>query len=429
MKQVSLSRLLIQQIMLAILAGLLVSLPLTLVPSYFIIQSNIENTLSKLQDLSQEEVSKHLQTGWREPNINLVINHLQQEVPTASFYLKKDTVFADPGTSHPPEAPSAVMLMIDNVESNRKANSSIDFFNGKLYAAYPINFKENCLSCHQTEVKAGTIKLNQQAGVIGYEAPFSTAMISNVSQILFFVLFLSTFIAVALYLTNRSIHQKLLHPLQKLSNRIVSLQLDSHNQHVDWQRTRHQIIEIDQIDDKISQHIQVIQGIYSKLDALTVTEHETGLFHRDRFNEVMKYELMRSQRYNHQFGVVAIKLTRAEPKDPESFKALSEKVQSATRAHAFSLVVTQDSRLTDMTFRVSEDVFVIIAPETNPEGVEVMKTHIINHLKNSTEVETGEGAQHFEFNFKLGLACYPEDGTTSKQLMHEAAEKMKVSNF
>lgn len=425
MKQVSLSKLLIQQIMLAILAGLLVSLPITLIPSYFIIQSNVDRTLEEMQKVSQAEVNTHMATGWTEPNIKTILAHLHETMPSANFYLQKHPAFLNQDETPHPIDSSTIQRLISDVEQTNQPSTQTDLLNDKLYVAFPIKFERNCLACHQAEVQAGTIKLNQQAGAIAYIAPFSSAGVSLVTQVLFFLLFMSTFIGIALYLTNRSMHQKILNPLQNLSKRIVSLKLDNQSQAVDWQRSKHEVTEIDQIDERITEHIHVIQGIYSKLDALIVTEHETGLFHKERFNEVMSYELMRSKRYKHEFSVVVIKLLGGEVSPAETFNALPKETQISARVQALSQLVNEDSRVTDLAFRVSEDVFVIIAPETGLEGIKVMQESLVTHLKTGISASVNEGDEYqFSFNFKIGYASFPDDGQTAKNLMHEAAIRM-----
>lgn len=429
MKQVSLSKLLTKQILLAMFAGLLISLPLTFVPAYFIAQSSIEEKLQQLQTKSYEEVHKHLATGWQPANIDKILFHLNEELPKATFYLQKYALFLDNDETPKPIDSLEIKRLITEVNHTKEAVVKTDILNTTLYAAYPIKFEESCLPCHAQEVEDGVIYPGLQAGTIAFQAPFSLSMVGTMSQVLFFSTFITIFILTALYLTNRFIQQKLLFPLQNLSNRIVSLKLDAHTQEIDWQRTPQTVIEIDQIDDKITHHIQFIQGIYSKLDALTVTEHETGLFHRERFNEVLKYELMRSRRYQHPFAIVIIKLIHAIPVDKEAFKQFPEKEQATMKVHTFSQLLMQDVRATDMVFRITEDLFVMIAPETATEGAEIMQTHLAKNLKNTTGHDLEGSVCAFEFEFKMGHACYDEDGLNAKQLMHEAAVRMNASQF
>ena len=429
MKQVSLSKLLIQQIMLAILAGLLVSLPITFIPSYFLIQSNIDSTIEEIQKISQTEVSTHLSKGWTEPNIKQIFANLRKAKPGANFYLQKHPSFLNQDEPQLPIDSMTIQRLIKDVEQSNQPSTQSDLINGKLYVAYPIKFEKNCLACHQAEVQAGTVKLNQQAGAFAYIAPLSSVGISFVTQVFFFILFMSTFIGVTLYLTNRSVHQKIINPLQTLSKRIVSLKLDTQSQAIDWQRSRHEVTEIDQIDERISQHIHMIQKIYNKLDALIVTEHESGLFHKDRFNEVMNYELMRSKRYKHEFSVVVIKLLDGNVSPAESFKGMPKEDQLSARIQAFSQLVNEDSRVTDFAFRVSEDVFVMIVPETGLEHIKLMATHLAAHLQAGIRTSVNESDEYlFCFNFKMGYASYPDDGQTAKNLMHEAAIRMQENN-
>jgi len=429
MKQVSLSKLLTKQILLAMLAGLLISLPLTFIPAYFIAQSSIEEKLQDLQTKSYEEVDTHLATGWHPQNINKILLHLGEEIPKATFYLQKHALFLDQDERPNPVNSEQIEHLIAEVNQTKQAVMQTDLLNATLFAAYPIKFKDSCLPCHAQAVKDGAIYPGLLAGTIAFQAPFSLSMVETMSQVLFFSLFIIIFILTALYLTHRFIQLKLFIPLQRLSNRIVSLKLDAHTQQVDWQRTKQDVIEIDQIDKKISHHIQFIQGIYSKLDALIVTEHETGLFHRERFNEVMQYELMRSKRYQHPFSVVIVKLINAKPLDLATFQSFAEKEQNAMKVHTFSQLLMQDVRATDLVFRVTEDIFVIIAPETGSEGIVTAQEHLTERLKTNVGQDLEGNTCRFEFDFKMGHACFDEDGLNAKQLMHEAAVRMNASQF
>jgi len=429
MKQVSLSKLLTQQMLIAIAAGLLISLPITLIPSFFILQHNIDRKLEQVQALSYAEVNEHLATGWHKPNIELILQHLNADMPNATFYLTKAPLFLDQATSHIAIEPTQIKQLVTEVEQSKQPTFKTDLFNGRLYAAYPIKFKESCLACHTKAGEAGTIFPGLHAGTFAYEVPLSLAMLSSASLVIFFVLFLGSFITITFYLTNRIIQQSLLTPLQSLSNKIGAMQLDSNIQSKNWHRTPHQVLEIDQIDEKIFQHIHFIQNIYSKLDALIVTEHETGLFHRDRFNEVIQYELMRSKHYEYALSIVVIKFIGGQASNLENFMKLPTKEQASVKVQTFSQRMNQEARTTDMTFRITDDIFVVIAPETDEEGVKTMQEDILAHLKNTANIETEEDIYNFDFNFKMGYATYPDDGLTSKQLMHEAAVRMKNSDY
>lgn len=427
--KVSLSKLLSQQILLAMLAGLLIALPITLIPTWFLAKSSIENKLTELQQTSYDEVDKHLATGWQPHNVDKILTNLRQEVPAAQFYLLKHRLFLDEGESNPKLPTDELNQLVRDVERSKEIEYQTDWGNAQLMAAYPIQFQNNCLPCHAAEVEAGIVYPGLQAGTIVFQAPVPLSWISAISQGLFFILFIGSFIAAMFWLTQRFIHRRLIAPMENLAQRVSNLKLDASHQEVDWERVPHSISEVDRIDETLTQQIHYIQGVYNKLEALVVTEHETGLFHKDRFNEVINYEVMRSRRYEHSFSVLLLKTVSATPADSEAYQALDKHEQQAARAHAFSQVLIHQTRATDLVFRVGDQLYAIIAPETDAAGAQLVLSNIkerIQILRTSGETcEQGDLA--FSFEYLGGYATFDEDGQNAKQLLHEAVHRMNQS--
>ncbi|MDX1351782.1 MAG: diguanylate cyclase, partial [Thiomicrorhabdus sp.] len=250
--------------------------------------------------------------------------------------------------------------------------------------------------------------------------------ISTTSTLVFFLLFLSIFIAVATLITNRLIQTNLLVPLAGLNERVKRLRLSSHEQYIDWERMPQKMLEIDQIDESISQHIQTIHGIYDKLDALVVTEHETGLFHKERFNEVIRYELFRSHRYQRPFSLVLIKLVTVKTLNATAKNIEME--EPGSKYMIFGQILNSDTRDTDMAFRLEEHIFAIIAPETDEKGIEFVKQDIYNRLINSstpTGIERSIARPEYEFTIQVGSATYNGDDTSAKELLKAAVVSMR----
>lgn len=415
MQTISFKKLMLKQVAAAVIISFIISFMITLIPGYLLLTSNIHNDLKQLQKTSHDEINIHLATGWQPQNIQIILQHLQQEIPNATFYLLKDEAFAEMHNNALPTPPANVIRQMGEAKVKQTIAYDTDLLNGQLYAAYPIYFEKQCLNCHMQAVKTGLIREGQLAGTMAFQAPISLNYISSVSMLLFFVLFLFSFITIGIFLTQRLLQDKLVKPLHTLSERIAKLKLDTKTQEADWKRTPNEILEIDHIDEEISKHIHKIQGIYSKLDALIVTEHETGVFHKERFNEVMRYEMLRSQRYEHAFSVIVVKLANILPIDKRLAKEDLDTKQKSAATIEFSDQLVNHTRVTDLIFRITDTLFVIIAPETDQSGAQGLKQHLSNELKsNVTE------SREYYFEFQLGHATYGQDAVTSKQMMHEA---------
>lgn len=432
MQPSSFKKLMRKQILLAILISFVIALPVSLIPGYFILKANIENDIKTLKKHSEQQVNQYLATGWQTHNIESLLKSLNQTEPMANFYLRKGPAFTDPNTVqthalHANDEPPVIDALIDEIEGTKQATFSTDLTDGYLYAAYPVQFQQNCLSCHAEAVRAGQVFVGQHAGTIAFKAPISLSNVSSLSTLLFFVTFFAAFILIGLFLTERFLQAKLMLPLQNLSGRISDLKLDTHDQKIDWQRTPQDVLEIDQMDANISEHIHTIQRIYNKLDALIVTEHETGLFHRERFNEVMQYELLRSRRYQHPLSLIVIKLIRTIPSKKTAKDSRATGKEQENEVQTFGRLIIQGTRVTDLAFRISDNLFVVIAPETDAQNIQTMQQHLRQRLiQGLSESNRGESALDYQFEFKMGCASYgEEDGTFAKQILHSATQRMQ----
>lgn len=316
--------------------------------------------------------------------------------------------------------------LIEDVQRNERVIVETNILNSTINAAIPIKFQSQCLVCHSQEVKTGQIYAGILAGTLVLQVPMSINQVSATSIIVFFAVFLFIFIVVATIITNKLVQTNLLVPLAGLNERVKRLRLSSHEQQIDWERTPQKMIEIDQIDESISKHIHTIHGIYDKLDALVVTEYETGLFHKERFNEVMKYELFRSHRYQHSFSLMLIKLVNV--KVLNSTAKNIEMEEPGSKYMVFGQVLHNDTRETDMAFRLEEHIFAIVAPETDAEGVEQVKDDIYHRLINSeipNEVQKSLAQPEYEFTIQIGHSTYLGDNATAKDLLKAAVASMR----
>jgi diguanylate cyclase (GGDEF)-like protein len=431
-KQFTFKSVLLKQLFIAIAVAFAISLPLTTIPAFFVLKHTINSDIENIEKVSYESINEHISTGWQPYNIDKVYQRVREKMPGAALFLQKAPQFLDPETDDvvDPSTPTTATFerLIEDVQKNERIIVETNVLNSTINAAIPIKFQSQCLVCHSQEVKTGEVYAGALAGTMVLQVPMSINQISATSIIIFFLIFLLIFIVVATIITNKLVQTNLLVPLSGLNERVKRLRLSSHEQHIDWERTPQKMIEIDQIDESISTHIHIIRGIYDKLDALVVTEHETGLFHKERFNEVIKYEIFRSHRYQHPFSLLLIKLVNVKVLNATAKNIEREKPGS--KYMVFGEILHNDTRETDMAFRLEEHIFAIVAPETDEEGVEKLQTDIYNRLVHS---ELPKNNQHniakpeYEFTIQLGHTTYSGDETTAKELLKAAVKSMRDS--
>jgi len=431
-RQHTFKSLLIKQLFIAIALGLAISIPLVSIPGYLLLNNAISNDIENVESISYEAINTHLSTGWQKHNIANVYKDVRQQMPGAALFLQKSPDFLDDGDDIiDPSTPTNAhfLSMIKSVEKDERTIIETNLITKTISAAIPIKFKNECLVCHSQQVATGEIYAGALGGTMVLEVPMTIESISTTSVVTFFIIFLILFTVIAAIVTNRLVQNRLLSPLEELDQRVKRLRLSSHERHIDWQRTRQPMIEVDHIDESISEHIRTISGIYDKLDALVVTEHQTGLFHRDRFNEVMRYEMFRSHRYKHPFSLLVIKLEQV--KILNSTAKNLEQEEPGTKFMVFGQILHNDTRETDMSFRLDEQIFAVIAPETGEAGVEKMKQDIYRRLINNElpmDEERKTAIPEYEFTIKIGLATYNgETNISSKEILKEAIKSMQAS--
>ena len=321
--------------------------------------------------------------------------------------------------------------LIEQVETDERIVVDSNFVSKTISAAIPIKFKNECLVCHASEVASGQIYAGALGGTMVMQVPMTVESVSTTSSIIFFILFILLFTIIAAVVTNHLVQNKLLTPLENLDARVRRLRLSSHQRNIDWQRTPQDLIEIDHIDQSISHHIDIIKAVYSKLDKIMLTEHETGLFHRSSFNEVLQYELSRAQRYKGTFSLVIIKLEHVRTLNATAKNLENEKPGS--KYLTFGQILNNDTRASDMSFRLEDKIFAIVAPQTDKSGAETIQKDIYRRLT-SNEVALAEQRKttqpEYEFSIMMGSASFkPEDKKDAEAMLKEALSDMQNSEL
>jgi len=129
----------------------------------------------------------------------------------------------------------------------------------------------------------------------------------------------------------------------------------------------------------------------------------TGLFNRRFLEECMDHELARAQRSSSSLGVIMLDMDRFKLlNDTHGHAAGDERLREVARVLLGSL------RAGDVACRIGGDEFIVLLPDTAPEGVASKAQHLCD-LLNLT------GAR-----CSMGSAVYPRDGATSTELIRTA---------
>lgn len=433
-KKESFKTLLIKQLLISIGFGLAILIPLITFPTYLLLNNTISTDIEAVEKTSYDAINTHLITGWQKHNIDNVYNDVRQQLPDAILFLQKAPTFLRDGDDQlqpNTETDKHLFSLLKEVEKDEELIIRTDLANKTISAAIPIKFKNECLVCHRAEVATGEAYVGALGGTMVLQVPMSIENISTTSAVIFIVIFLVLFTIVVAYFAINRVQARLLTPLEDLDNRVNRLKVSSHERHIEWDRSHQPILEIDHIDESISEHIETINHIYGKLDALMVTEHETGLFHRDRFNEVMRSEMFRSHRYQHPFSLLVVKVENVKVLNAPAKNKESE--EPGSKFMLLGQILHHDTRETDMVFRLDEQIFALIVPETDSEGVNQLKQATHERIINTSFDINGDRTTtmpEYEFSIKLGVATFNGDGdTSSKEILKTAIESMQGSTL
>ena len=148
----------------------------------------------------------------------------------------------------------------------------------------------------------------------------------------------------------------------------------------------------------------------SELEFYSTHDPLTTLHNRRYFNEMLEYEMGRSERHGHQFSILMLDLddfkdvndTYGHPCGDSVLRSVAEAIRCVMRKG-------------DLATRIGGDEFAIILTETDQSGAKVVAEKLRNELR-ELEFE-GEDGRKFHITTSIGLVTYPTDAQNISDLM------------
>ena len=154
-----------------------------------------------------------------------------------------------------------------------------------------------------------------------------------------------------------------------------------------------------------------------KIQELTITDDCTGLYNARHLYKVLETEVYRSSRFGYEFTVLFI--------DLDHFKQVNDThghlVGSKLLAEIGYLIKAQ-LRLIDYAFRYGGDEFVILLPQTGKDAALVVARRLRDTLR--TSLFCKEEGLNLNVRASIGVATYPHDAKTPKDIIRQADEMM-----
>ncbi len=154
-----------------------------------------------------------------------------------------------------------------------------------------------------------------------------------------------------------------------------------------------------------------------RIHELTITDDCTSLYNARHLSFVLDAEIYRSTRYGYEFSVIFL--------DLDHFKLVNDNYGHLVGSKLLWMigdVVKSHLRMIDYAFRYGGDEFVILLPQTSKENA-LSVVRRVKDLLNSKVFFTEEGLD-IKVTASFGVASFPQDGRTRKEILRMADEAM-----
>ncbi|MDD5056433.1 MAG: EAL domain-containing protein [Sideroxydans sp.] len=265
---------------------------------------------------------------------------------------------------------------------------------------FPVVATEECLVCH-TQSHVGAVH-----GVIDITYPITSLKVSFddvINSIVAYTLFTILLVFAILYLKLRFL---VANPIANLVGVMRKMTLDMDlNQRV---KSNNWLIELKHLTEYFNHLLQTVQDYNAKLEEMSVRDPLTGMYNRRKFNEFLRYEIIRAERHEHGFSLIMI--------DLDNFKYIND-----TYGHPIGDMVLKELtamlleglRKGDVLARMGGDEFAIILPET-PVANGILVANKLHQKLVGREFELPVGKIRTTASFSM--VSYPEDGKTEDEL-------------
>lgn len=155
---------------------------------------------------------------------------------------------------------------------------------------------------------------------------------------------------------------------------------------------------------------KVLSRTLLELEYYAAHDPLTGLHNRRQFNELLHYEIGRSERHKHEFSILML--------DLDDFKDINDSYGHPTGDSALCAIATvllEHTRNGDLCARIGGDEFAIILTETGPKGAKVVAENVGRALR-ELAITSAQG-NRFHLTVSIGVSSYPVDGQSIDALL------------
>jgi len=157
----------------------------------------------------------------------------------------------------------------------------------------------------------------------------------------------------------------------------------------------------------------------NQVNNLVTIDETTGFDNLKEFYKDLNEEMSRSRR--HKFSLVVM---LAEIQYLDELASIYGKYNMSKIFKVMSDLIEKVTRTEDKKYRIDDDLFAVIMPNTDIPGAEVVKGRLRKELENIT-IDNNTGAKRYKFDIKIALVQYNEKITNAlefKELVQKELE-------
>ena len=154
-----------------------------------------------------------------------------------------------------------------------------------------------------------------------------------------------------------------------------------------------------------------------RMHELTIMDDCTALYNARHLNFVLDAEIYRSTRYGYEFSLIFF--------DLDHFKQVNDVHGHLVGSKLLWMVgdlIKSNLRLIDYAFRYGGDEFVVILPQTSKENALIVLRRLKDLL--NSKVFFWEENLNIKVTASFGIAAFPTDGRTHREILRMADEAM-----
>lgn len=155
---------------------------------------------------------------------------------------------------------------------------------------------------------------------------------------------------------------------------------------------------------------KVLSRTLGELEYYAVHDPLTGIYNRRQFNNMLEYEIGRSERHHHEFSLLLL--------DLDDFKDINDAYGHPTGDEALcgvAEILRAHIRKGDLAARIGGDEFALILTETGQHGAATVAATLGKALREKTFTTPDD--KRFHLTVSIGIATYPGDAQNITDLL------------